>query len=480
MSSRVLSLLVAFILLVLCRGTEPAGASSNETEAYQLYQQAVALRKANRQVEALTCLNKAAALKPDWQTYHFIGLLYMEMKRYREAFSPLARAYGLAPAESSTVASAAECYYLLKDPDNAIALCTKYLAKYRTGDSIDTIWQTLGRCYAQKKQYAQSLDAFRNSLKADPANDFTWQAMCSDLSSDDAAAPQFKSVAPEFLKRFPNDSNAQYYKDRLKALDYSQARTRFEDEAVAHSKANHHDNVDAFVIVPQQFGGKVSPRFLAIVRQTIHGIPKTIWEPLYAYGYRVHVVPHVVDDFTDRDCKPEDQPRGYKKGATYKNVPALAMPHRKVLIVAQNYLNDEGKEETMKDPDHAMCHELGHAYDEYLGFLSKKMNLSEKYDGFSQSKAFAAAYESDAKKIEGKERETFSYYLQSGKAGQEELFANLFVFLWDNQLVEPGSHDDMTRAKFSNALKSISEARSLDPEYIRLKDLYDSHVKQYK
>lgn len=304
--------------------------------------------------------------------------------------------------------------------------------------------------------------------------------MCIDLSSDPAAAPQFKSIAPEFLKRFPNDTNAEYFKERLKALEYDRARTKFEAEAVAQSKSGHRDDIDQFVIVPQMFASKVSPRFLAIVRQTVHGIPKTIWEPLYTYGYRVHVVPHVVDDFTERDGNPADQPRGYKKGSTYRNVPALAMPHRKVLMVAEFYLNDEGKEVTVKDPDHAMCHELGHAYDEYLGYLSKKMNMSEKYDGFSKSKAFAAAYELDAKKIEGKERETFSYYLQAGQVGQEELFANLFVFLWDNNLVEPGSHDDMTRTKFRNALQSISDARSLDPEYIRIKDMYDSHVKQYK
>lgn len=470
-SAVILSLLITSIMPAFC---------DNRAEVFRLFNEANELRKQKRQAEAIVRLNSGLRIAPnDSAVLGLLGLCYFDQLKYREAFAYCSRAYSLCPEDTNMASVVAECYYQLKDSDKAIAFAIDYLAKHKTGDSIGSLWCTLGRAYAAKKQFPKSLEAFKNALRYEPNDRYIWSIMCSDLSDDKLAAPQLESVLPEFLRRFPDDQNAGWYKNKLASLKYQQERDKFENEAVSTAKKVQHDQVDDFVEVPAAFRTKVSPKFVAVVKQMVRKIPATIWQPLFAYGYRVHVVPFVVDDFTERDGDPLSQPRGYKKGATYKNVPALAMPHRKVLLVGEKFMSDEGTERLHEGPDRAMCHEMGHAYDEYLGNLSKKMNLAEKYDLFSSSKTFSAAHAEDAKAIKGEERERLSYYLQSGKVGAEELFANLFVYLWDNNMVEPGSNDELARQRFTAAFKTISDARSLDPEYIRLRDLYDSHVKSY-
>ncbi len=61
-------------------------------------------------------------------------------------------------------------------------------------------------------------------------------------------------------------------------------------------------------------------------------------------------------------------------------------------------------------------HEVGHAVDDVLGIPS-------------QSKAFIKAYEEDVKNISIFDKDKIGYYLQEGRVGLEETFAEVYASL---------------------------------------------------
>lgn len=243
--------------------------------------------------------------------------------------------------------------------------------------------------------------------------------------------------------------------------------------AQADATAHQFDAFDKLITFRDPSKPDVSTHFKTMVKVGLRTIPLTLWQPLIGYGTRVLLVP----DVASLSDHPNEQPRGYEAGSSYHHVKALYMPSRNCIVVGGYYLQG-GKKTVNEDPDECICHELGHAYDSYLGAQSHALGQTETYSHFSHSQAFEKAYSQDAAKINGDNKKQLEYFLQTGRAGQEELFAELFPTLFRKGL-HPYTRDDLIVKSFPTVLGLIKRVRDLDPEYIRSRDLYESHVKNF-
>lgn len=390
-----------------------------------------------------------------------LAFCYRSVGDYKGAAEAYAKVYALQPAREDVYEPLAECYFELKDFPSTIQFCREYIAKFPTNKNIARAWFDLGRAQARLGQFDECLNSISTALNNSAAEEWMWDNALAELNKD-AAEPQLVKLFSEYVRKYPTGRDRSYYESRIAQLKRDQEERNFEAEAITDFARFRGSEIDQWITVPLPFQGKITTLFVAETEKGLSTIPAWIWRPLRQKGLQIWLVPHTPDAFGPNDPDPASQPRGYALGSTYDNVPALCLVGR--LVIAQEYRQPDGKWVPNKDPDGAVAHELGHAYDRYLGNQMVDLSQGGQYKLFSHSQAFTDAFDADAPNVRPEDKQMVAYFLQSGKAGQEELFAELFPLFFEREgRMQIGI---ALKRSFPTVLAAIERARAKDPHYV--------------
>ena len=148
-----------------------------------------------------------------------------------------------------------------------------------------------------------------------------------------------------------------------------------------------------------------------LVLQTLRVLPPSLKGELFGRGVHIVVAPTVTEfhpEFKGR------VPRGYRPDQSYDHVKAQYRSAAREVLVAESALRGKGTQlQINREVSDATLHELGHAFDHTRGILSAR-------------DPFRTAYEADQQKLSAQQRGKYRYFLQTGKAGPLELFAEMF------------------------------------------------------
>lgn len=191
------------------------------------------------------------------------------------------------------------------------------------------------------------------------------------------------------------------------------------------------------------FTETTSPEFRKIAKGQLNKIPDEIADEINNAGIRYK--------FGNKMCEngmfPELKlmhPRGYAPGATFDSVEGLFNLDAKSIGIAETFQFRGTKAyvtSTIKRIKGGINHETGHALDFARGRISN-------------STTFKAAYKKDLLSINKNEfvKRRIKYYLQSGEAGRQETFAELFA----QHLGEGASKSDLIQL-FPNCSKHVDD-----------------------
>ena len=152
------------------------------------------------------------------------------------------------------------------------------------------------------------------------------------------------------------------------------------------------------------------------VVQALQALPDSLKAEMFRRGLSVMVVPNIPEYVPKIAAQ---IPRGYTSG-DYRFAHAIYDPRKNRLVVAERVARGPSAEvKVNKLGIDATFHELGHAIDYAQGMVSAQPD-------------FIAAYEEDKRHLTPKQVAKDQYFLQPGKAGPAELFAELLSihYLW--------------------------------------------------
>ena len=159
-------------------------------------------------------------------------------------------------------------------------------------------------------------------------------------------------------------------------------------------------------------------RIIALIKQGLSTIPRHVKRSLSEAGYCILIVP-----MTEDIENPGTHPNGYAENRSWRNVAGVFTSNKKQIIVAERVCRRSYAPVFNKHADETVRHEIGHAYDQFLG------NSLEWKGNISASSFFKTAYDKDSSDLTEQQRKEFHYFLQSDSAGKRELFAELFSTL---------------------------------------------------
>lgn len=180
-----------------------------------------------------------------------------------------------------------------------------------------------------------------------------------------------------------------------------------------------------------------SSAFAQHIRDEMDALPAPVRKLLVDKGMAVIVADRMPDAAPDIKA---EHPRGWPPGTTMANEDGAFRPDKRAILVAETFLDKDGKETHSDRAEGVMRHETGHAVDAAL-------------DNFSQSAAFKAEYDKDVAAMPDDVKKKLEYLLQADGAGAQETFAEVFAAL------NGGSANDSQTAlilkSFPNATESV-------------------------
>lgn len=182
----------------------------------------------------------------------------------------------------------------------------------------------------------------------------------------------------------------------------------------------------------------VSDRFQRETEAATRSVPLQVWKTLDDAGWRVQLAEFVVDAApTLRGVRPA----GWPRHLTWDNSDAIHLPSAKLLVVAEKRRDRNGEVVASSRVAGVLRHELGHAFDMAAGGRSGR-NLSS-------SPEFMEAYRNDTARILQAQRDNLAYYLQAGRSGSQETFAEAFA------VALGGGSSDMESAAFEASFPRV-------------------------
>lgn len=420
---------------------------------------------AQRYTEAVQLLRRSVQLTPNnWTAEYDLGLALDQIDNNAEAFVHYKNALTIDPSKEEAWMRVADIYNKSKDYRHAIPLYEQFLAKFPNSAKANEGHIQLGVAYVGQGRIKESWSEFNKGLAMKPDDTWGWHTAAwayDSANKYEQAAYMYK----QFIRRFPADRETAECKERIKALDYRLERGKIESQSASAS-----DTLDDFVVVQNPVAAKT----VAMVKRGLRTVPRAYQRELQEAGYKVLVCPTIVEAFPEMT---REHPRGWSDDATWHNNNGVFKANIKTSVVAEKRLGLGGNSYIADDEiDKTAAHELGHAYDHFLGTYAKEQHFVDQYEWFSHGNEFSQAYNFDAAKIAPTYRKKLDYFLQPGTAGKEELFAQMFPLLYCGR-PRPGSSDELFAQAFPHVLKVMSQ--SLSPVRLKNKDLYDSRIKTY-
>ena len=182
----------------------------------------------------------------------------------------------------------------------------------------------------------------------------------------------------------------------------------------------------------------VSDRFQRETQDASRTIPPQVWKTLNEAGWRVQLAEFVVDAAPSlRGVRPP----GWPRHLTWDNSDAISLPTAKLLVVAEKRHNRSGEIVASSRVAGVLRHEIGHAFDLAAGRGSQTLSASSH---------FVQAYQQDRSRIEAADRASFAYYLQDGRNGLQETFAEAFA------VVLGGGSSDIAATEFETHFPRVT------------------------
>ncbi|HRX78893.1 MAG TPA: hypothetical protein P5307_07510 [Pirellulaceae bacterium] len=159
----------------------------------------------------------------------------------------------------------------------------------------------------------------------------------------------------------------------------------------------------------------VSDSFQRETQKATKSVPPQVWKTLDDAGWRVQLAEFVVDAAPSlRGVRPA----GWPRHLTWDNSDAIHLPTSKLLVVAEKRRNRSGDVVASTRVAGVLRHEIGHAFDMASGGSGRLL---------STAPSFIQAYQQDVSRIAAGNRTAFAYYLQDGRNGLQETFAEAFA-----------------------------------------------------
>lgn len=416
------SAVLAVVLFVLVAVTACTPPTPHE-RAQQLRNRAQDLYAENQVSEAVSTLKEAVSIEPDALTFCLLAQYCADMKNQQEAIEFVDKSLALAPTSDQCVAFAVHYLNDCGQYAKTVKICRDYFEKnlQSTTPLAADVWYDFAHALAKTKQYKYAYEAYTHYFDLDPKDPERWKDACDDFQS--SGGTYFYSLSLKFAKNFAQREDAH----------------RYAHLAYAYTSAAKRDVFDKFVVYKQGKRSRVSKTFYGVVKEGLREIPMKLWRPLMKSGCKVMVAREVIDVFPENS---KQQPRGYRKGATYREVPALYMTGRNIIIVGEYYRDESGKLIHHDDPAESVCHEIGHAYDFLLGDIS-------------HTRAFRDAYVKDCAVMAPDTKKEFGYELQTkDHAGEEETFARLVGIIYDRSAF-PGTTNALMLESFPRSFAFV-------------------------
>lgn len=175
--------------------------------------------------------------------------------------------------------------------------------------------------------------------------------------------------------------------------------------------------------------------FTRRVTDTYNGLPQNVRDALANDG--VTLVP--TDKVTDVMPQLKGQkPRGWPPGSSWDDVDGAYDTTGKRIIVAERQGSAVRSSNTVEG---LTRHETGHAVDDL--------------QDFSDARAFITAYDTEVPNVPAPDKQALDYFLQSGNAGRQEMFAENFAIL--NGGATTGYREFLIKKNFPDTMRVVKD-----------------------
>lgn len=185
---------------------------------------------------------------------------------------------------------------------------------------------------------------------------------------------------------------------------------------------------------------EISADFRSELNEAISKMPDPVRKTLARAGVSIKTGHKIIDVQPDLAGI---QPRGWPEGTTWDNADGVFFRAKNEVSVAEYYKPFWSQLYARTDRGAGtLLHESGHAFDAALG-------------GASKQPSFVRMYSNDVANLSLDDIKLVPYYTQSGNAGPEEAFAEIFA---QNLVGGPGGAGRDIRRYFPNVTKYVAEA----------------------
>ncbi|MBX9690293.1 MAG: tetratricopeptide repeat protein [Candidatus Obscuribacterales bacterium] len=475
MTRFVRAVILAAVLSFTCTAPSPAAVPLSP-QAYNLCLDGANLIRSGNPELGLDRLNQALYLAPNsWDINFNIALALENLGRKTEAQSWYQKAYQLDPTKALALLGIGRIYFEEKNYQAAIPVLENLARQQEDSATAYSVALSLAKSYAETGRFSDFKLAMNKALSIRENDPASWRFAAQEmdyLKQYEEASFYYK----EYLKRFPQASDKVDMAKRLNVVSFG-ALQQNELKEVQNGFTLNSDTEDleTFVQFLDPEHKNVSDAEVALLMLGLSEIPRTYRHQLEAAGYKVVLAPTVLDAMPQLAG---EAPRGYAAGASWHNSNGTFDRARKLIVVGAKANQPASGGVLKAGPlDETVQHEFGHAYDLYIGRIRLGVDNQDQYPEISHSKKFSEAYDADVQKLDPALKPKLAYYLQPGDAGKEELFAQMFVLLFGHR-PEPGSPRESFQIAFPTVLQTMLDARKNDPDYERLRNIYDRRIEE--
>ncbi len=275
----------------------------------------------------------------------------------------------------------------------------------------------------KKGDYKAAAKYFAQSLQASPSSRSLYYSACCFLKGGDTVNAQnsFKLL----VENYPQSEEAQLARTALQSLSaaprshptgsHSATVSNTGSGAASKPRITANDPLTEKLISVFRHDNNTE-HTLDLVKDGLSKVPPQVKEALANDGYQIVIAPMTMDVTNSQDSKP----RGYNNGGGWDNAGGVFLPSSKQVVVGERVSWRSSLPMFNNIAGATVRHEIGHAYDQYLG-----RSMINSWT-ISSSPLFRQTYASDAQNLSNTQRSEFEYFVQPDGAGENELFAELF------------------------------------------------------